>query len=113
MNILVIDDLRIFDDFPENTVYARTLDEGILQISFYPWDEVYLDHDLSEDETIRPLVRVLAEAAFLGHPYNIKQFYVCSDNAPGIEWIIGTLEKYYPIMYRQPRFHVDWNQTPA
>lgn len=118
-SVLVVDDLRIFDDYPD-AVYARTLKEGIGQLRrpFATWDIVFLDHDLGQtfdvhgnpaDSDIRPLVNwVAAENAFNPDELHIsvKQFYVCTNNPPGRDWIIGMLQPYYPIEYFQPKFHI-------
>lgn len=109
--ILVVDDLRIFTDYPGEITYARTLNEGLTEILLGSWDEIFLDHDLGGDSTIRPLVMMLAQQGFDGEPLDVGTIYVCSDNPAGRDWIIGTLQNYYDVSFKQPQFRVDYS-TP-
>lgn len=97
--VLVIDDEKSFP-FPDDwdVVYARTLDGGYYcldRIEFL--DELWLDHDLGGEDTIRPLALMLAESAFNGMPYSIAEIVVCSLNLPGQRWIESTLSPYYRV----------------
>jgi hypothetical protein len=106
--VLVIDDVKEFT-FPADCSvdYARTLDDGvlllraILQTSLINASaefELWLDHDLGGDDTIRPLVLALAESAFYGDIYPIDRVVICSANPVGVKWIQSTLERYYSVV---------------
>jgi hypothetical protein len=99
--VLVIDVVKEFP-FPPDTevVYARTLQDGFDQL----WEvfrlplidspsefELWLDHDLGGEDTIRPLVLQLAEMAYYGVTYPFSRIVICSLNIVGIEWIESTL----------------------
>lgn len=104
--VLVIDDVKSFT-FPADTevIYARTLAEGYAQlerifqlplIEAPVKFELWLDHDLGGEDTIRPLCLALAEMAFHGVTYPLSRIVICSLNIVGIEWIESTLSPYYP-----------------
>lgn len=98
--ILVIDDVKSFpfEDVGKEVLYARTLAEGFHLLDEYDQlDELWLDHDLGGEDTIRPLVLQLAESAFNGTPKKIDLVVICSLNAPGADWIASTLERWYPV----------------
>jgi hypothetical protein len=106
--ILVVDDLKTFP-FPDDVevVYARTLDDGFNFLCDFPeqdWDELWLDHDLGGEDTIRPLALMLADAAFNEHPWSIGKIVICSMNPVGRDWIESTLDRYYNV----ERF-TDWD----
>lgn len=92
--ILVVDDLRRFvgpDMIP--VVYARDVQTAItLMKKPGVWDQVWLDHDLSGDETIRPLVFWMIE-----NGPKIRQVYVQSMNPPGAQWVVDMLTPYYKV----------------
>jgi hypothetical protein len=46
-------------------------------------DELWLDYDLGEDDTIWPVVAVLERAAFEDHPFDIGIINVHSANPAG------------------------------
>ncbi len=100
-SVTVIDDEKTFP-FPEDwdAYYCRTLQQGDLRLRFLmdrqmPFDQLWLDHDLGGDDTIRPLVRWLEEEAHYGHKLQCQQVVVCSLNAPGADWMVDTLAKDY------------------
>ena len=78
-------------------MYARTEEEGFRLIDAHSWDEVWLDHDLGGDSTIRPIVLYLAERAFNGNPARVEKFIVISYNPVGAEWIRSSLALFYQI----------------
>lgn len=97
--VLVIDDEKRFN-FPDDwdVTYARTLHDGTAQlVSDDTLDEVWLDHDLGGNDTIRPLVLWLAEQAFNTRTYPIGEIVICSLNVPGQQWIYSTLSPYYRV----------------
>src|ERR1017187_10564515 len=105
--VLVIDDLKSFD-FPADweVIYARTLKDGmeyLQRIMYLPAIEspeefeLWLDHDLGGDDTIRPLCLLLAEMAFYGVSYPFKRIVLCSHNPVGSKWIESTLNPYYQV----------------
>ncbi|MFI6760891.1 cyclic-phosphate processing receiver domain-containing protein [Micromonospora sp. NPDC050417] len=83
--ILLIDDLRSFIDGRHAEV-ARTSADGVALLERHRQqrvDELWLDHDLGEDDTIWPVVEVLEQAAFEGHPFDVGVIYVHSANPAG------------------------------
>jgi hypothetical protein len=103
--ILVIDDVKTFP-FPEGTKvnYATTLEVGTFLLDLWekknpnePLQELWLDHDLGGEDTIRPICLMLAERAFNGNPYPVDRIVICSLNPVGVDWIRSTLEPYYTI----------------
>jgi hypothetical protein len=98
--VLVIDDVKEFT-FPADTgvTYARTLRLAWPELlSRDSWNELWLDHDLGGDDTIRPLVLWLAEQAFSGHAYPVGLIVICSLNIVGVEWMESTLSPYYQVV---------------
>ena len=97
--ILVIDDVKTFP-FPENVevIYARTLEDAYVKfINNEHLDQLWLDHDLGNDEDIRPLCLILAELGFNGTPRDIGKIVICSLNPVGIDWMWSTLSPYYEL----------------
>ncbi|MEU6077171.1 cyclic-phosphate processing receiver domain-containing protein [Micromonospora sp. NPDC047074] len=83
--IVLIDDLRSFVD-GRGAEVARTSGAGIALLSRYEdqrLDELWLDHDLGEDDTIWPVVEVLERAAFEGRPFDIGIINIHSANPAG------------------------------
>lgn len=117
--IIVIDDERTFDiDTAANVWYARTSDEGILQIA-KAWtnftlhygetiEAIYLDHDLGEDDTIVPVVEFLYN---LGYTVGkgvysftdiVGDIYIHSQNPTAATMIIPLLSPLYSNVQRIP-----------
>ncbi|MCP2341879.1 cyclic-phosphate processing receiver domain-containing protein [Actinomadura rupiterrae] len=93
--ILGIDDLR---PLPHATQLARTSAEGIRLLTEHRAvfiDELWLDHDLGGDDTIMPVVTLLEEAAFNGHPFHIGTIFVHSANPTGAETILRVLTRWH------------------
>ena len=92
--ILGIDDLR---SLPRATRIARTSHEGVLLLEehrAHEIDELWLDHDLGGDDNIMPVVALLEEAAFAGHPFKIGMIYVHSANPSGAETVVRVLRRW-------------------
>ncbi|MEV4489013.1 cyclic-phosphate processing receiver domain-containing protein [Micromonospora coxensis] len=94
--ILLVDDLRSFVDGRMAQV-ARTSRDGIEALERHRGqrlDELWLDHDLGEDDTIWPVVEVLERAAFEERPFDIGVVYVHSANPAGAEKIMQALRRW-------------------
>lgn len=95
-NVLVIDDLRILhldpDVFGDCEIrYARNAEQGIGDLSCYQWDQVWLDHDLGLEETIKPVVDFIVENQ---KDLDIRTIFVHSSNVVGRRNVIRFLETY-------------------
>lgn len=111
--ILVIDDERTFNTNYEQIVYARSSREGMSELalawtnfSLYYGEKVqlWLDHDLGENDTIIPVVDFLyvaanSEAANSLTPLTkvIDNIFVHSQNPTAADKIIGVLDGFYKI----------------
>lgn len=97
--VVLIDDVRSFVDGTDALV-ARTSAEGVALLNRLRQrtiDELWLDHDLGGDDTIRPVVTVLEEAAFTGRRFDIRQVYVHTSNPAGAETVVAALHRWgYP-----------------
>ncbi|MET7808919.1 cyclic-phosphate processing receiver domain-containing protein [Micromonospora chersina] len=94
--IVLVDDLRSFVDGRMAQV-ARTSRAGIEALERHRGrrlDELWLDHDLGEDDTIWPVVEVLERAAYEERPFNIGVVYVHSANPAGAEKIMQALRRW-------------------
>jgi hypothetical protein len=94
--IVLIDDLRSFVDGRDADV-ARTSTAGLGLLERHRderLDELWLDHDLGEADTIWPVVEVLERAAFDGHPFDIGIVYVHSANPVGAAKMAQALERW-------------------
>ena len=101
--ILVIDDVKTFP-FPDDYIveYSRTLTDGITMLELcekevFGLEELWLDHDLGGDDTIRSICLMLAERAFNGDSYPVGRIVICSLNPVGIDWMWSTLSPYYDL----------------
>lgn len=94
--IVIVDDLRTH---PSADVHLRTSAEALDFLMAFSGriDELWLDHDLGGDDTVRPVVLWLAERSFGGDPVEIGRVGVQSMNPVGAEWICGTLGRYYTV----------------
>ena len=111
--ILVIDDVKEFTFPPDVEVfYARNLAEGLRQLDGIfklsaigpPLEvELWLDHDLGGDDTIRPICLLLAEMAYYGTAYPFSLIVICSLNPVGIEWMKSTLSGYPVVVCDTPQ----------
>ncbi|WP_425487211.1 cyclic-phosphate processing receiver domain-containing protein [Micromonospora maritima] len=94
--IVLVDDLRSFVDGRVAHV-ARTSSAGIAALESYRGrrlDELWLDHDLGEDDTIWPVVEVLERAAFERRPFDVGVVYVHSANPAGAEKVMQALRRW-------------------
>ncbi|WP_200209569.1 cyclic-phosphate processing receiver domain-containing protein [Micromonospora coerulea] len=94
--IVLVDDLRSFVDGRVAQV-ARTSRDGIEALERHRGqrlDELWLDHDLGEDDTIWPVVEVLERAASEEGPFDIGVVYVHSANPAGAEKIMQALRRW-------------------
>jgi len=80
---LVIDDVR---RFRFDCAYARTVAQAISLLED-PWDEVWLDHDLGQGETVRPAMLWIEEQIANCARPEIAQIVIHSSNPSGAQWI--------------------------
>lgn len=94
--IVVVDDQRTLRDAD---VHLRTSEQALewLALCDRAVDELWLDHDLGGEDTVRPVVLWLLERAFLGDKLRIGTVFVQSMNPVGAEWIEGSLSRLYPV----------------
>jgi hypothetical protein len=94
--VVLVDDLRYFVDGRSAEV-ARTSAAGVQLLDRYRnrrLDELWLDHDLGEDDTIWPVVEVLERAAFEDRPFDIGVINVHSANPAGATKIVQVLRHW-------------------
>ncbi|MFI6264082.1 cyclic-phosphate processing receiver domain-containing protein [Micromonospora sp. NPDC051006] len=94
--VVLVDDLRSFVDGRVAQV-ARTSRAGIEALERrrgQRLDELWLDHDLGEDDTIWPVIEVLERAAFEERPFDVGVVYVHSANPAGAEKIMQALRRW-------------------
>lgn len=93
--IVLIDDARSFTDSTE-ALAARCSENGVRLLELLrgePIAELWLDHDLGDDDTLRPVVELLERAAHLGERFDIGRVYVHSTNPPGAVAVLAALER--------------------
>lgn len=94
MRVVLVDDLRSFRDgracevARDSVTALRLLSEGGARI-----DELWLDHDLGEGDTIRPVLLELERAAAEGARPDIGVVCVHSANPPAAETIVRSLTR--------------------
>jgi hypothetical protein len=94
--IVLIDDLRSFVDGRTAEV-ARSSSAGVVLLNTYRGrrlDQLWLDHDLGEDDTIWPVVEVLERAAFDERPFDIEVILVHSANPAGAGKMVQALQRW-------------------
>ncbi|MYW63969.1 hypothetical protein GTY65_07780 [Streptomyces sp. SID8379] len=92
--ILGTDDLR---PLPRATRIARSSREGVDLLEEHRdtfIDELRLDHDLGGDDSIMPVVTLLAEAAFEGRPFRVGTVFVHSAHPIGAETVVRSLTRW-------------------
>jgi hypothetical protein len=98
--IVLIDDLRSFIDGRPAEV-ARTSSAGVELLDRHRGrrlDELWLDHDLGEDDTIWPVVEVLERAAFECRPFDVGVVIIHSANPAGAAKMAQALRRWnYPV----------------
>lgn len=96
MEILVVDDLRRFmKPIDAPITYARNSSDAIALLTKNQkrgYSQLWLDHDLGDEDDIRPVVNWLVE-----HRPPIGRVYVQSMNPVGSEHILKSLEPYYRV----------------
>lgn len=94
--IILIDDLRSFADGRSAEV-ARTSAAGVALLDRYRsqrLDQLWLDHDLGEDDTIWPVVEVLERAAFQECPFDVGVINIHSANPAGATKMAQALQRW-------------------
>lgn len=103
---LIVDDERTFKDAPEQrdfekghiNIYARNSASAIAILRGCNVDELWLDHDLGEDDTAMKVVDFLCE-----HHQDFREgIWVHSMNPVGAENIIRALSPHYLSVRRVP-----------
>ncbi|MCO8276796.1 hypothetical protein M1L60_40075 [Actinoplanes sp. TRM 88003] len=101
VRVLLVDDLRSFVDGRRAEV-ARTSGAATELLARYRdqrLDELWLDHDLGEDDTIWPVVEMLERAAFDGRPFDIGIVHIHSANPAGVAKMAQALRRWdYPVV---------------
>lgn len=99
MNILVVDDERTLTklDADHDVTYARNVIVAILCLCNGPFDEIWLDHDLGGNETIRPFVDMLEEVAVTTGVLHCNRIVAHSMNPVGRRYIRLALGDLYPV----------------
>lgn len=94
--VVLVDDLRSFRDNRDAQVFRTSRDalHYLTTLGEEPIAELWLDHDLGDDDTISPVVELLQERAFNGAPMAVGVVYVHSMNPPAAEWIRVGLERF-------------------
>ena len=119
MRALVVDDQRIFAEYPDYVwTHATTSQEGIeyLVVSG-PWDEVWLDHDLGMESegSGYDLVQELVMAFENGdlRPTDVLapdgRVLVHSMNPAGAERMVQALTRYFQVARIDPTPYLDFN----
>jgi hypothetical protein len=102
--ILVVDDERTFDpdrlDIREGDllVHARTSFEGLRRLRQRRWDELWLDHDLGGDDTIKPVVGALLAAIAAGQPIELRRIVVHTNNPEEGRRMVEDLSPHYAVV---------------
>ncbi|SDY48422.1 hypothetical protein SAMN05444365_102403 [Micromonospora pattaloongensis] len=94
--IVLVDDLRSFADGRSAEV-ARSSAAGVALLERHRderLDELWLDHDLGDADTIWPVVEVLERAAFDGRPFDIGVIHVHSANPTGAGKMVQALQRW-------------------
>jgi hypothetical protein len=93
---ILVDDLRSFRD-GRGAIVARS-SAAALEVIRGLGDtfvhELWLDHDLGGDDTIRPVSAHLEEIAYFGKPMQVGVVYVHSANAGAAEAVLKGLIRY-------------------
>jgi hypothetical protein len=97
---VVIDDLRTH---PDSGVHLRTSAQALAWLRENRdahITELWLDHDLGGEDTIRPVVLFLEEACFNDEPFDIETIYVHTASPVGADYISSSnlLKKHYNIV---------------
>lgn len=99
--ILVIDDKRTFDPARldigpgDLLIHARTSREGIRRLRERAWDELWLDHDLTGKDTIKPVLAFIEAEIAAGRKPSFARVVAHSTNPRGIIDIKAALAPHY------------------
>ncbi len=98
MLTVLVDDDRDFIDRRE-AVVLRTSAHALAALSRIREegaviDELWLDHDLGGDDTVMPVVDMMAELGFYATPYPVRRVYIHSMNRVGAERMTRSLLHY-------------------
>lgn len=90
--IVVVDDERTL---PWGSVHLRNSQDAMTYLQTAPpVAELWLDHDLGDDDTTRPIALWLAERAHHGDAPAIALVVVHTMNPVGRDWLVTTLKGY-------------------
>ena len=93
--VVLVDDLRSFrDGRPARVFRTSAAALGFLRALDQRIEELWLDHDLGGDDSIRPVTLHLEEQAFLGTPVDVGIVHVHSANAPAAGSVLQGLRRY-------------------
>lgn len=96
---IVVDDERTHRG---GGVHVRTSADAVDLLVTYTGhvDELWLDHDLGGDDTIRPVVDLLEELCFYDEPPDIGVIYVHTANPVGASMILRSrqLNRFYTVV---------------
>ncbi|WP_018254526.1 cyclic-phosphate processing receiver domain-containing protein [Salinispora mooreana] len=94
--IVLVDDLRSFvDGRSADVVRTSTAGAELLErCRDQRLDELWLDHDLGEGDTIWPFVEVLERAAFDGRPFDVGVINIHSANPTGAAKMAQALRRW-------------------
>src|SRR5947207_732633 len=90
--MLMIDNIRTFTF---DTAYARDVQAAISLLED-EWSEVWVDYDLANGESVRPVVEWILEQIRLGAPPAMGMVIVHSSSPSGAKWIAAQLGDHYP-----------------
>ena len=98
---VLIDDARAFRDH-RPALLARSSQAALRllgELGSTRIDDLWLDHDLGGDDTIRPVVELMVQRATTGSPLNVGQIHVHSANVGGGHWTWLALQAAgYPVI---------------
>lgn len=112
--ILVVDDLRVFDQFVGDVTYYRTTAEALDSRFWYErWDEVWWDHDMGMD-TVRPVVNAMESDWHHDNDllWNIQMHNIVTDSPSGRLWLSQCFERWsvpYRVMSGKVPFRMVWD----
>ena len=97
MLCVLVDDVRRFLDDRDCVVYRTSRDAvcGLTALAEADTviDQLWLDHDLGADDTIRPALALLEELAYQGRPLRVGKAFVITSNPTGGHVIGGLLRR--------------------
>jgi hypothetical protein len=99
---VLIDDVRGFRD-ERPALIARSSQDALAllaELGDQRIDDLWLDHDLVGDDTIRPVVETLVQQAKAGSPLNVGQIHIHSSSVGGGHWMAVELRAAgYPVVH--------------